>query len=91
MKKITILSKLKIPWFKNQNLLFLLFILVISISNGVYAQPMFQSTAIPSSSNSFPLSSSTSNKVQWLYLPSEITPAAPSALISKIYLRVGGS
>ena len=91
MKKITILSKFKIPWFKSQNLLFLLFILVFWISNGVYAQPMFQSTAIPSSSNSFPLSSSTSNKVQWLYLPSEITPAAPSALISKIYLRVGGS
>src|SRR5690606_41576127 len=31
------------------------------------------------------------NKTQWLYLPSEIAPTASTGLINKIYLRVGST
>lgn len=53
---------------------------------------MYQSIFVPASSNVFPLNDNTNNKVQWLYLPSEITPAtAPGGFINKIYLNVSNT
>ncbi|WP_203227748.1 hypothetical protein, partial [Paenimyroides viscosum] len=91
MTKITQHSGLKVRWLNNHLLIVLLFVFSW-LSTSVYAQsPMFQSVHVPTSSNSFPLSSTTSNRVQWLYLPSEITPAPSVGLINKIYLRVGAT
>lgn len=66
-----------------------LVLLTWMVAIGAYAQ-QYQSSFTPSSNNSIPLASS-SNKIQWLYLPSEITPAAVAGPITKIYLRVGAT
>src|SRR5690606_20599437 len=57
----------------------------------MYAQPMYQSIFTPTGSNNFPLANTSTNKTQWLYLPSEIAPTASTGLINKIYLRVGAT
>src|SRR5690606_2904596 len=53
---------------------------------------MYESIFVPASSNIYPLNNNANNKVQWLYLPSEITPTtAPGGFINKIYLNVSNT
>ena len=94
MKKITQLSRFKIRWLITKTLILILLGVFYMISNNVYAQtPMHESIFTPSSSNIYPLSTAApNNRVQWLYLTSEIAPApAGPGLITKIYLRIGAA
>lgn len=40
-----------------------------------------------SSNNSFPFRTTTSNKVQWLYVPTDFTPTIPAGEITHVYFR----
>lgn len=62
-----------------------LLLLLIAICS--YAQPQYFSNG-GTSANSFPFNSTTSNKVQWIYIPTDF-PGAPSGLITKVYFRSG--
>src|SRR5690606_33192066 len=94
MKKTTIHSRFKIRWLNTQTLILIFLGLFLSVLQVNAQTPMYESMFTPSSSNIFPLGSTTSNRVQWLYLPSEITPnpsAGGPGIINKIYLRIGAS
>lgn len=44
-----------------------------------------------SSNNNFPFNSTTSNKVQWVYTPTEFTPNLQAGLITHVYFRSSNS
>ncbi|MCB9251318.1 MAG: PKD domain-containing protein [Flavobacteriales bacterium] len=65
------------------------------LGKDVYAQPPFYNNDNGTSYNSFPLNTTGSNKVQWIYGPNVFktkgstgTPA-PGGLIEKVYFRLG--
>src|SRR5690554_6708572 len=88
MEKNTLFLNSKTRWLKTRTLMLLLFSIFLWLPNSILAQPLFESLPPTGSNNSFPLNSTSSNRVQWLYLPSEFTPTLPTGnyLITKIYL-----
>jgi hypothetical protein len=83
-----------------QNLLsVLMIIIVVFTTNTVISQvgtPSFYNAVPTATANSFPLNSTTSNKVQWIYAPGVFTsdgtpggtPLTAGNLITKIYIRI---
>ncbi len=78
----------------------LLVFLSLLLANVALSQPMYVNTfTATGNGNSFPFSSTTSNKVQFLYLPGEFAyngttgaaSAAPSGAINKIWVRPAGA
>lgn len=63
-----------------------LFILILS-TLGLWAQTPQYTSPNGTSNNVFPFRSTT-NQVQWIYFPSDFTPAVPAGFISKLYVRV---
>ena len=62
-------------------------LVALCISLGARAQTPQYFFQGGTSNNSFPLSSTTSNKVQWVYTPSTHFPTAPSGLITTVYFK----
>ena len=62
------------------------FLLAAGIFSAQAQVPQHFSTG-GTSNNSFPFNSTSSNKVQWIYIPSEFN--APSGLITKVYFKAG--
>lgn len=69
----------------NRNLL-TLFILILSVL-GLHAQTPQYTSPNGTSNNIFPFRSTT-NKVQWIYYPTDFTPVVPTGFINKLYIRV---
>ena len=75
-----------------------LFILALVFTVPVLSQPQFYNGTTGSSSNSFPLNSTSSNHVEWLYGPNLFgsggtgigTPAYAGNIV-KVYFRIGGT
>ena len=90
MKKNTLPPMLRQPWLHTKTLFMLLFAAFCMLSNDVFAQtPMHQMVSLGTASNNvFPFGSTTSNRVQWLYYPSEFTPPVATGLITKVYFKV---
>lgn len=51
--------------------------------------PQYSFTSTTSTNNSFPFNTSSSNKVQWLFKPTDFSGSPPSGVISKIYFKSG--
>lgn len=68
------------------NLTLVTILLFLTVENTNAQTPMFD-YGITAGSNIFPLSTTTSNKVQWLYVMSEFNQAVPAGEIYKIYLK----
>jgi hypothetical protein len=64
----------------------LLLFLLLAVSSGMQAQTPQHFSVGTGSNNSFPFNSTSSNKVQWIYVPAEFA-AAPSGLITHIYFK----
>src|SRR5690554_6359572 len=90
MKKNTLPPMLRQPWLHTKTLFMLLFAAFCMLSNDVFAQtPMHQMVSLGTASNNvFPFGSTTSNRAQWLYYPSEFTPPVATGLITKVYFKV---
>src|SRR5690606_38799735 len=92
MEKITPLARLEGRWLLARSLFIMLLGLFFLMPSNVSAQmPTHESMFTPTSNNVYPLGSTSSNRVQWLYLPTEIMPPPTPGLITKIYLRVGSN
>jgi len=66
---------------KNLLTLFILIMSVLGLQAQMYTSPN------GTSNNVFPFRSTT-NMVQWIYFPSDFTPAVPAGFINKLYIRV---
>lgn len=51
--------------------------------------PQYSFTSATSTNNSFPFNTTSSNKVQWLFHPTDFAGSPPSGVISKIYFKSG--
>jgi PKD repeat protein len=95
MKKKLLLFSEKMLSFSNLLHSFL-FLLLTFFASGVFSQA-FYNVNTSTGSNSFPLSSTTSNKVQWIYGPNLFNSAgttgtaASAGLITKVYFRVNNA
>lgn len=69
-------------------LLPLLLLLSVFSKTTTAQTPTYQSIHTVNSSNIYPLSDNSNNKVQWLYLVSDIAPAATNGLITKVYFNL---
>ncbi len=67
--------------------LFYFFVFAMLSSLSSIAQTPTYATGLGTSNNVFPFGSSSSNKVQWLYLSSDFTPTMPTGQITKVYFR----
>lgn len=81
---------------KNLKTIVLILVGIILLKTSQAQIPQFFNNNTGTSSNAFPLSTATSNKVQWLYAPGSFSSlggglgtAAYSGAISKVYFRVG--
>jgi len=61
-------------------------VLLLSVSQ-VRAQVPTYITSGGTANNIFPFASSTSNKVQWVYTPTEFVPTIPGGIITHLYFR----
>lgn len=67
-------------------------VLALLHPGSVKAQPGYALTATSSSSNSFPLASTSSNRVQWIHYPSHFTPSLPGAgIITTMYVKASAA
>ncbi len=66
-------------------------LLLLMFATQAWAQVPTYITAGGSSNNNFPFNTTSSNKVQWLYPPSDFTPAVQAGLITHVYFRSGNS
>lgn len=64
-----------------------LIILIIFFAGKTFAQTPTYITPGGSSNNNFPFNSTTSNKVQWVYTPTEFTPNLQAGMITHVYFR----
>ncbi|MFM9945872.1 MAG: PKD domain-containing protein [Bacteroidia bacterium] len=75
----------------------LLTLILLGLSGLVQAQPAFYNNSNATTSNLYPLSDGTQNKVQWIYGPSVFKTGgatgtvAAAGVISKIYFRLGST
>lgn len=73
---------------QKHSLSYFVIIFILSCISGIsstYAQQ--HATPQGTSNNVFPFGSTSSNKVQWLYTPSDFTTVVPSGNISRLYFR----
>jgi|GEM_PF-2145655 len=66
-------------------------LLLVLAASSAWAQVPTYITAGGSSNNNFPFNTTSSNKVQWLYPPSDFTPSIPAGLITHVFFRSGNS
>src|SRR5690554_3291630 len=89
MKKNTYLSKYRYRWLQSKTFLIMLIAFLSMFSNNAFAQvPMHELQPVSPSNNVFPFGSTTSNRAQWLYYPSEFTPPVATGLITKVYFKL---
>lgn len=74
---------------KLQNLFLVLAVLLFATQ--AQAQTPSYIFAGGTSNNNFPFNTTTSNKVQWVYLPSDFTPNLQAGLITHVYFRSNNS
>lgn len=65
----------------------LVLVALICSTISAWAQVPTYITPGGTSNNSFPFMTTTSNKVQWLYVPSDFTPSLPAGEITHVYFR----
>jgi len=68
----------------------LVFMLAL-FTTGALAQTPTYITPGGSSNNNFPFNSTSSNKVQWVYTPTEFTPSLQAGMITHVYFRSANS
>jgi hypothetical protein len=79
-------------FIKMKRFLFIYCLLAGIAGGNIYAQTPQYSTSQGSSNNIYPFgSSTTNNKVQWLYQPADFTTMPPSGTITKVYFRTWSS